>query len=46
MIKKFQQFLLPKRGRHSRPRPFNRPLLEKHREDVYVLLHQHMGGLR
>lgn len=46
MIKKIQQFLLPQRGKRSSRRQFNRPLLEKQREDVFVLLHQHVGGLR
>lgn len=46
MIKKLQQFLLPQRGKRSSRRQFNRPLLEKQREDVFVLLHQHVGGLR
>jgi hypothetical protein len=46
MIKRLQQFLLPARGRRTSRRQFNRPLLEKQREDVYVLLHQQIGGLR
>jgi hypothetical protein len=46
MIKKLQQFLLPRRVRRSNPRQFNSPLLEKQREDVFVLMHQQIGGLR
>ncbi|MCU1569031.1 MAG: hypothetical protein JWQ56_3968 [Pseudarthrobacter sp.] len=46
MIKKLQQFLRPERGRRSSRRQFNSPLLEKRREDVFVLMHQQMSGLR
>ncbi|MDQ0693369.1 hypothetical protein QF047_004329 [Arthrobacter sp. W4I7] len=46
MIKKLQQLLLPKRGRRRSRAQFNRPLLDKQREDVFVLMHQQMGGLR
>ena len=45
MIKKLQQLLLPKRGRRRSRGQFNSPLLEKQREDVFVLMHQQMGGL-
>lgn len=40
MIKKLQQFLRPERGRRSIRRQFNSPLLDKQREDVFVLMHQ------
>jgi hypothetical protein len=48
MIKKLQKLLFPTLRRRSSPRPrlFNRALLERQREDVFVLLHQQMGGMR
>jgi hypothetical protein len=46
MIKKLQQFLRPQRRRRTSRRQFNSPLLEKRREDVFVLMHQQMSGLR
>jgi hypothetical protein len=47
MIKKIQQALLSRCKRVSdQPRDFNEDLLNAHREDVFVLMHQNMGGLR
>jgi hypothetical protein len=46
MIKRLQQLLLPIRGRRRSRSQFNSPLLEKQREDVFVLMHQQMSGLR
>jgi hypothetical protein len=45
MIRKLQRFLSTSRGKRSR-RQFNRPLLEKQREDVFLLIHQQLGGMR
>lgn len=46
MIKKLQKLLSPLCGRCSSRMPFNRPLLEKQREDVFLLMHQQLGGMR
>jgi hypothetical protein len=46
MIKKLQKLLFPALRRRSGSRQFNRPLLERQREDVFVLMHQQMGGMR
>ncbi|MDQ0871165.1 hypothetical protein QFZ70_003638 [Arthrobacter sp. V1I9] len=46
MIKKLQQLLSPSRRRRSSRWQFNRPLLEKQREDVFLLMHQQLGGMR
>jgi hypothetical protein len=46
MIKKLQRFLSTSRGKRSSRRQFNRPLLEKQREDVFLLIHQQLGGMR
>lgn len=45
-MKKFRKLLLPARGRRSGRRLINEPLLEKQREDVFVLMHQQIGGMR
>ncbi len=44
MVRKIRELLFPLRrpGRKQ----FNRNLLEQQREDVFVLMHQQMGGLR
>jgi hypothetical protein len=47
MIKRIQEALFSRRKRvRDQPREFNGELLNAHREDVFVLMHQHMGGLR
>jgi hypothetical protein len=46
MIKRLQKLLSPSRRRRSSRRQFNRPLLEKQREDVFLLMHQQLGGMR
>lgn len=46
MIKKLQRFLFRVTAGGSSRRHFNRPLLEKQREDVFALMHQQMGGMR
>jgi hypothetical protein len=47
VIKKIRQALLSMRKPVSdQPRDFNEDLLNAHREDVFLLMHQHMGGLR
>ena len=46
MIKKIQELLFS--GRKSireDPRDFNGELLDQHREDVFILMHQQMRGL-
>jgi hypothetical protein len=45
-MKKFRKLLLPAQGRRSSRRKFNEILLEKQREDVFVLMHQQIGGTR
>lgn len=45
-MKKFRELLLPAQGRRSSRRKFNEDLLEKQREDVFVLMHQQIGGTR
>jgi hypothetical protein len=45
-MKKFRKLLLPVQGRRSTRRKFNETLLEKQREDVFVLMHQQIGGTR
>lgn len=52
MIKRMKKalFLLWRPGRDDRPvrddrREFNGKLLDRQREDVFVLLHQQMGGM-
>jgi hypothetical protein len=45
MIKKLQRFLSTSRGKRSSRRQF-RPLLEEQREDVFLLIHQQLGGMR
>lgn len=45
-MKKFRKLLLPAQGRRSGRRLINEPLLEKQREDVFVLMHQQIGGMR
>jgi hypothetical protein len=45
MIKKLQKLLSPSRRRRSSRRQFNRLLLEKQREDVFLLMHQQLGGM-
>lgn len=44
MIRKIRKVLFP--ARRTGRRLFNRDLLEQHREDVFVLMHQQMSGLR
>ncbi|HYH76057.1 MAG TPA: hypothetical protein VD841_00920 [Arthrobacter sp.] len=47
MIKKIQQALFSLRKPVSdQPRDINEDLLNAHREDLFVLMHQHVGGLR
>jgi hypothetical protein len=47
MIKKIQRALFSGRKPvRDQPRNFNEDLLNAHREDVFVLMHQHVGGLR
>ena len=47
MIKRITKALFALRQPVSSDRrEFNGQLLEQQREDVFVLLHQHMGGLR
>jgi hypothetical protein len=46
MIKRLRKFLLAAPARRSSRRKFNRQLLEKQREDVFVLMHQQIGGTR
>lgn len=47
MIKRITKALLALRQPVSyEHREFNGQLLEQQREDVFVLLHQHVGGLR
>ena len=45
-MEKFRKLLLPAQGRRSIRRKFNETLLEKQREDVFVLMHQQIGGTR
>lgn len=45
-MRKFRKLLLAAQGRRSSPRKFNEALLEKQREDVFVLMHQQIGGTR
>lgn len=45
MIKKLQKLLSPSRRIRSSRWQFNRPLLEKQREDVFLLMHQQLGGM-
>ncbi|WP_258804077.1 hypothetical protein [Pseudarthrobacter sp. NS4] len=46
MIRKLRKLLFPRPQGSSR-KMFNRDLLEQQlRDDVFVLLHQQMGGLR
>jgi hypothetical protein len=45
MIRKLRKLLFPP-PRLSGRKMFNRDLLEQQREDVFVLMHQQMGGLR
>ncbi|WP_189337550.1 hypothetical protein [Arthrobacter sp. AFG7.2] len=45
-MRKFREFLLPSQGRRSSRKKFNEPLLEKQRDDVFVLMHQQIGGTR
>jgi hypothetical protein len=46
MIRKLRKFLFnAPRGNRSRTL-FNQDLLERQRNDVFVLMHQQMGGLR
>lgn len=45
-MKKFRKLLLPAQGRRSGRSLINEPLLEKQREDVFVLMHQQIGGMR
>ncbi|MCD5341099.1 hypothetical protein LR392_02515 [Arthrobacter sp. AK04] len=45
-MKKFRKLLLPAQGRRITRRKFNETLLEKQREDVFVLMHQQIGGTR
>ena len=45
-MKKFRELLLPAQGQRSSRRKFNEDLLEKQREDVFVLMHQQIGGTR
>lgn len=47
MIKKLQGLLFssPEPGRNDR-REFNGRLLDQGRDDVYVQMHQQMGGIR
>ncbi len=46
MIKRIKKalFVLRRPVRDDR-REFNEQLLDRRREDVFVLLHQHMGGM-
>jgi hypothetical protein len=44
MIRKIRKALFPERRRGRRL--FNSDLLEQHRDDVFVLMHQQVGGLR
>lgn len=44
MIRKIRKVLFP--GRRPGRRTFNVGLLEQQRNDVFVLMHQQMGGLR
>ena len=44
MVRKIRELLIPLRL--SGRKQFNRDLLEQQREDVFVLMHQQMGGLR
>jgi hypothetical protein len=47
MIKRIQEALFSRRKRvRDQPREFNGELLNAHREDVFLLMHQHMGGMR
>jgi hypothetical protein len=47
MIKRIQKALFSwRKPVRDQPREFNGELLNAHREDVFVLMHQHMGGLR
>jgi hypothetical protein len=46
MIKRITKALFALRQPVSYDREFNGQLLERQREDVFVLLHQHVGGLR
>jgi len=45
MIRKLRRLFVPGR-RLPGKKTFNRNLLEQQRDDVYVLLHQQLGGLR
>ena len=45
-MRKFRKLLLPAQGRRSGRRLINEPLLEKQREDVFLLMHQQIGGTR
>jgi hypothetical protein len=47
LIKKIQEVLFSGRKPvRDQPREFNAELLNAHREDVFVMMHQQMGGLR
>ena len=47
MIKRIQEALFSRRKPvRDQPRDFNGELLSSHREYVFVLMHQQMGGLR
>jgi hypothetical protein len=46
MIKRIKEALFFGRKPARDPREFNGELLDQRREDVFVLLHQQMGGLR
>ncbi|SCC31922.1 hypothetical protein GA0061083_0191 [Pseudarthrobacter enclensis] len=45
LIRKLRELVSAARRRNSST-SFNGRLLEQHRDDVYVLMHQQLGGLR
>lgn len=45
MIKRITKALFSRRRPDRDRRPFNEQLLERHREDVYLLMHQQMRGM-
>jgi hypothetical protein len=46
MIRKLRKFLFTAPRRTRSRMLFNQDLLERQRNDVFVLMHQQMGGLR
>ncbi|WP_426997580.1 hypothetical protein [Pseudarthrobacter sp. N5] len=46
MIKKLQDALFSRKDAPKDPKGFNGSLLDQHREDIYIAIHQQMGGLR